>query len=157
MPEQTPALNLEADAIHAYLRLTLAAEHAQEHIQRMLRPYGLTPGQIAVLQLLYREGPLQHGQIGPAVSRSSGNVTTVVDNLVRRGLVTRERSNQDRRVVHVNLTELGRETTSKILPGYSGEVQEIMRGLDRDQLSALSMLCDQLVHAECEMKVARAG
>lgn len=144
----------EADSIQAYLRLTHAAEVAQEHIQRMLRPLGLTPGQVAVLQLLFREGPLQHGQIGPAVCRSSGNVTTVVDNLVRRGLVVRDRCTKDRRVVRVSLTPEGRETVLRVLPGYTDEVQLAMSGLSADQLSALTILCERLIPPE---PISQAG
>ncbi len=157
MPGDKAPQMVETDAIHAYLRLTHAAECAQEHIQRMLRPLGLTPGQISVLQLLFREGPLQHGQIGPAVSRSSGNVTTVVDNLVRRGLVQRERSTADRRVVHVALTEAGRATIARVLPDYSDEVQHAMGRLDREQLLALAVLCEQLVETTDAARLVRAG
>lgn len=132
-------------AVEAYLRLTLAAEAVLGQVQKTLRQYGLTPSQLAILELLVRRGPMHHRQIGQWVSRSSGNVTTVVDNLERRGLVRRERSRRDRRCVTVHLTAEGRNIAEKILPTYMKEVGKAMGALDEGKQEELRSLCDLLV------------
>lgn len=134
-----------ASAVEAYLRLTLAAETVLGQVQKTLRQYGLTPSQLAILELLVRRGPMHHRQIGQWVSRSSGNVTTVVDNLERRGLVRRERSRRDRRCVTVHLTADGRNIAEKILPTYMKEVGRAMGALDEGKQEELRSLCDLLL------------
>lgn len=140
----------QVSAVDAYLRLILAAETAVGHVQRTLRQHGLTPSQLAILELLVRRGPMHHRQIGQWVSRSSGNVTTVVDNLERRGLVRRERSRRDRRCVTVHLTGEGRAVAERVLPTYVEEVNRAMAALDEQGLTELSSLCDVLLHEEEE-------
>lgn len=136
-PEPSPAVD-------AYLNLTLAADALIGSVQRLLRPHNLTPSQLAILELLVRRGPMHHRQIGQWVSRSSGNVTTVVDNLERRNLVRRERSRKDRRCVTVHLTSEGRSTAEKILPAYVEEVSKAMAPLSAAELASLTKLTGAL-------------
>ena len=82
-------------------------------------------------------------------------VTTTVDNLERKGFVRRQRSEEDRRVVYVELTEAGREAyramveeqsriCRALLEGLNEDEQEIflvlMRKIARNQLSAVERL-----------------
>ena len=117
-------------------------------VQRTLRPHGLTWSQVAILEAIVRSGPLNHRMIGKAVARSSGNVTTVVDNLERRGLVRRERDSDDRRCVTVHLTTEGEQVARAILPTYTREVVRLMNALSRDERDTLARLCDTLDKAQ---------
>ena len=75
----------------------------------LLKKTGLTAPQLAVLQALRRQGALSGRAVAQAVSLSQPTVTSILDRLERDGLVVRQRSEADRRVVHVRLTEQGRE------------------------------------------------
>ena len=75
----------------------------------LLKKTGLTAPQLAVLQALRRQGALSGRAVAEAVSLSQPTVTSILDRLERDGLVVRQRSEADRRVVHVRLTESGRE------------------------------------------------
>ncbi len=61
-----------------------------------------------MLESLYHRGPLRPREISARLLKSGGNITLVVDNLEKRGLVRRQRDSVDRRVVVVSLTEKGR-------------------------------------------------
>ena len=50
----------------------------------------------AVVHLLHL-GPMHQRELGRKLLKSSGNITLVVDNLEKRGLVRREREREDRR------------------------------------------------------------
>ncbi len=71
---------------------------------------------------------------------TGGNVTYVMDRLEAQGLVARERSGDDRRVVRAHLTTKGRATIEGVFPSHVGFVRGLVQGLgaeERDDLRAL--------------------
>lgn len=131
-------------AMQAYWTLVHAAEAVNNAVQPALRDLSLTSSQITILRLLQKEGPMNHRQISTDVSRSSGNVTTVVDNLERRGLVRRERSRKDRRCVTVHLTTEGKNVATRAIPVWEEEIARVLSNLPQADLESLSKLCDSL-------------
>ena len=59
----------------------------------------------AVLEVLLHKGALPVNAIGEKVLLTSGSMTTAVQRLEKKGLVRRERSEGDARVVLVHLTD----------------------------------------------------
>lgn len=74
------------------------------HSKKLVKSAGLTVPQLVVMQSIRRGGKQPIGRIAADVSLSQATVTTVLDRLERAGLVRRERSEQDRRVVSACLT-----------------------------------------------------
>lgn len=73
---------------------------------------GLTPSQLIILQII---GKLEHAmpsQLAREASLTQATVTTLIDKLERRSMVTRRKDDQDKRRVIVELTEMGRQTLS---------------------------------------------
>lgn len=84
---------------------------------RGLRHHGLSiPARILLATLEGAAEPLSHSAIGERLLVTGASVTSMVDTLERRGLVTRTRDKTDRRVVLVELTTEGRETVDAFLP-----------------------------------------
>lgn len=71
---------------------------------------GVTPAQFRVLQIISEHGFVTAKTISLRMQVSQGTVTSLVDKLVRDGLARREKSNEDRRQIHIMLTDAGRET-----------------------------------------------
>ena len=67
-----------------------------------------------VLLLLDSEGPLTMGRIAELLDVSLPNVTGIVERMVDHGLVARVRSDDDRRIVSVAVTDAGRQTVEEI-------------------------------------------
>ena len=106
----------EARALRTYVKLMRAAESVTARTHRHLSSTGLTISQFAVLEALYQLGPLSQREIGQKILRSSGNITMVIDNLEKNGLVRRERNEADRRFFIVHLTAKGYNFINKIFP-----------------------------------------
>ena len=70
--------------------------------------YDLTAPQFGVMEALLHKGPLSLGELAEKLLVTGGNVTYVMDRLEAQGLVVRERSGDDRRVVRAHLTSKGR-------------------------------------------------
>ena len=71
----------EQRALGAYGKLMRAAESVTACLDAGLRRAGLTTSQFAVLETLHHLGPLCQGELAEKILKSSGNLTTVVDNL----------------------------------------------------------------------------
>lgn len=66
-------------------------------------------GEPFAVQELYRKGPLTPSQLAASMKTTTGRVSALLSALEKKGQITRESDPDDRRVVHVNLTEAGRE------------------------------------------------
>ena len=97
-PEQEVFLNLW----RTYDRLRMVEEE-------LFSPFGLTPQQYNALRLLSAEHPRKIRTLdlaGRLVSRAP-DITRLLDKLEQRGLIERDRPADNRRVVHIGITEAG--------------------------------------------------
>lgn len=75
------------------------------HSKHLAKTTGLTAPQILLMQTIRDGGDMTIGEVANKMSLSQATVTTIVDRLEKRGLVFRERSTEDKRKVHVYLTD----------------------------------------------------
>jgi MarR family 2-MHQ and catechol resistance regulon transcriptional repressor len=134
----------EIRALKAYVKLMRAAESVTARIHRHLSSTGLTISQFAVLEALYQLGPLSQREIGKKILRSSGNITMVIDNLEKSGLVRRKRNEADRRFFIVHLTDKGYNLINKIFPPHAAVIAEDLAVLTAAEQDALGRLCKKL-------------
>jgi MarR family 2-MHQ and catechol resistance regulon transcriptional repressor len=134
----------ESRALKTYVKLMRAAESVTARTHRHLSSTGLTISQFAVLEALYHSGPLSQREIGQKILRSSGNITMVIDNLEKAGLVRRERNEADRRFFIVHLTAKGDNLINKIFPPHAAVIAKDLGVLTAAEQNALGSLCKKL-------------
>jgi DNA-binding MarR family transcriptional regulator len=106
MLEADPELVAEAEALDGLLLTYLARE--QRRLGGQLAQCSLTPAQyLALRHVADRSAGCPMGELSAALQQASATATGIVDRLVRRGLVRRQRDPMDRRLVLVHVTELG--------------------------------------------------
>lgn len=111
--------------------------------------YGLTTPQFGILEALYHLGPLSLGELADKLLVTGGNVTYVMDRLEEQGLVHRERSPVDRRIIQAKLTEKGHELIAQVFPGHGAFIEEISAALppeEQDELRALLKKLGRAIH-----------
>ncbi|MCC6915192.1 MAG: MarR family transcriptional regulator [Rhodospirillaceae bacterium] len=96
-------------ALRAIRRVLRASEMSEKQLAGAT---GLTPSQLVVLQEVVRPGESTAGAISSALQFSQATVTNLVDRLVERGFVVREKRDQDRRQVWVAITPAGKSALS---------------------------------------------
>lgn len=134
----------EARALRTYVKLMRAAESVTARTHRHLSATGLTISQFAVLEALYQLGPLAQREIGEKILRSSGNITMVIDNLEKNGLVRRKRNETDRRFFIVHLTDKGYNLINTIFPPHAAVIAKDLGVLTAAEQDALGRLCKKL-------------
>lgn len=70
-------------------------------------------GESFAVQELYRKGPLTPSQLASAMKATAGRVSTLLAGLEKKGQIAREPDSDDRRIVHVSLTQTGKERAEK--------------------------------------------
>ncbi len=144
MPTHYRGTAKEVRALNTFIKLSRAVDSVTAALNQALVDEGITPSQLAVLEALLHLGSLSAGELGRALLRSNPNVSLVVDNLERDELVRRERSDQDRRVVHISLTAQGRRLIQRVFPAHARRVADLMGALASDEQDELGKLCKKL-------------
>ena len=134
----------EARALRTYVKLMRAAESVTARTHRHLSSTGLTISRFAVLEALYHLGPLSQREIGQKILRSSGNITMVIDNLEKTGLVKRKRNKADRRFYIVHLTDKGYNLINKLFPPHAAVIAKDFGVLTAGEQDTLGALCKKL-------------
>lgn len=142
MPTHFTGPDEQKRALDTYIKLMRAAESVARRALACLHEAGLTEGQFGVLEALHHLGPLKLSELARKHLRSPNNLTVIVDNLEKLGLVRRQRCEHDRRIVFVHLTAAGEETIVRLFPIHAeavalemslltSEEQELLDGLLR--------------------------
>ena len=133
----------EVAALDAYIKLMRAAESVTARSHLVL-PESLTFTQFAALEALHHLGPLCQSELAAKLLKSGGNLTLVVANLERDGLVRRERGAADRRFVRVVLTPKGRRLIAALFPKVAASIVREFAALTTAEQAALGRLCKKL-------------
>lgn len=107
----------------------------------LMSDYGISAGEYGVLaNLSESEGSrMRMCDLAGALHLSPSGTTRRLDGLVRRGMVRREPSAEDRRVMLAVLTDEGREFLERIAPGHvEGVRRHFISQLSRTQLRNLA-------------------
>jgi MarR family transcriptional regulator, organic hydroperoxide resistance regulator len=103
----------------------------------MASQFGLTGPQLTVIKLLESFGDISLSSLSERIRAQNSTVTGIIDRMEREGLVRRERSTSDRRVIYIRLSEKGARLARQI----EVEPMEIFRGalssLTRDDVREL--------------------
>lgn len=132
----------EVRALDTFIKLSRAADTVGT--VTAYAECGLTSSQFGTLETLYHLGPMCQSEIGKKILRSSGNITLVIDNLEKRGLVRRERAEDDRRRVGVHLTPEGRALIEHVFPEHVALLTAAFNVLTPDEQEQLGKLCKKL-------------
>jgi DNA-binding MarR family transcriptional regulator len=102
---QSNILNRESASDAVLIELRRIIQSIDLHSRALVKRFGLTGPQLTVLKTLDGEGEVSVGELSKIVSLRQATVTGILERLEKRGLISRRRSNKDRRRVLVLTTE----------------------------------------------------
>ena len=144
MPTHFKGSHAEMRTLDTFIKLTRCANSLFARLAERNTLGDITPSQFAVLESLYHLGSMNQGEVSTKVLKSGSNMTTVIDNLERDGLVKRERHEKDRRVINVHLTEAGKKKVEAVLPGHIAALVDEFSVLSASEQQTLAELCKKL-------------
>ena len=122
---------------HVWLVMMRAMRALTRYAAAGIDETGLGLSDFGVLEVLLHKGPLPVNTIGPIVDLTAGSISTAVDRLVEKGLVSRVESAEDRRVRIVALTPSGKELIAGAFRKHSGQMKRVFSELSPEELRGL--------------------
>jgi MarR family transcriptional regulator, 2-MHQ and catechol-resistance regulon repressor len=116
-----------------FLVLMQTSKAVQDRMKVEMTKNNLSITEFSVLEVLYQKGKQTIQHIGNSILVSSGSMTYVIDRLEQKGLLHRSDCPDDRRVIHVTLTDDGNKLMEKIMPKHQEWVDNIFSSLNTDE------------------------
>jgi DNA-binding MarR family transcriptional regulator len=119
------------------------------HNRQTLDEYQLSPSGRQVLAVVEGAGePLEPSVIADRLLITTGSVTSLLDNLERRGLIRRMPHPQDRRKLLIDITPSAQAIVDELLPSLHAREREVMSSaLTTDEQHELIVLTAKVQHA----------
>jgi DNA-binding MarR family transcriptional regulator len=133
-------------ALRLWLRLLTCSQLIERHVRSRLRGrFGITLPRFDLMSQLERhpEG-LKMNELSRRMMVTGGNVTGIVDQLVKEGLVQRVVEPADRRAFRVRLTRAGDKAFAEMARAHEEWVVELLARLGRRDSDALMQLLARL-------------
>jgi MarR family 2-MHQ and catechol resistance regulon transcriptional repressor len=138
----------ETPSIQAFSALQRTLNKISGDIFSTLHANSLTGSQFGVLEALHKHGPMVQRDLAGQIMKTTGNITTVIDNLEKHGFVERIRGEKDRRYFEIVLTPAGSKLIKKIYPAHVKQVEKVMSRLADKEQKELTRICGKLEQVE---------
>ena len=129
-------------------RLARLGQHLARREEEVFERFGLNRGEVGVLSVLRIAGPphrLSPTRLGRGLMLSSAGVTSRLDRLERRGLLTRTADRDDRRGVIVELTPRGLEVVDAAVQANISNERQVLERLVPKETETLEALLRKLL------------
>jgi len=138
-------------ALLAYLDALALAEPIQAHLWQLAH---LTLTQLSVLRHL-RSGPQTAGRLGELAGLSAASLSRLVDRLERRGLVSRRRDKEDRRIVLVHLEPAGERLLGEAKVFRGSDLHRAVEAMSSEERRRLTAVLTRLVDLTRDIALQR--
>jgi MarR family transcriptional repressor of emrRAB len=143
--ERVPALP-ETEVVLMRL-LLMGGSVVADEFERALKPHGLNESDFRTLVVLFSspQGRAHPGELCQFATQTPTNMTRIADGLVRRGLITRSPSDEDRRRIVLQITPAGQRFVRKLLPLLVPRVRQLFAGFSAADKRHLNRLLHKVV------------
>ncbi len=117
--------------------LTKAQQAVQQLFKVELAPFGITPGQYAILSCLWEDDGQTPRQLAERLSLDSSSITGILDRVEQKGLIQRQAVPRDRRTLQVVLTSKGRELEKPVNQAILDANQKVLSQLEEQDSEKL--------------------
>ncbi len=130
------------------LEALMRAFHGFREERRWKAGEDLSFPQVMLLLLIAERGGVTAGEVARSLCVTQGVITRMADRLLEKGLITRARDREDRRVVRLTLTPKGKRLASRVERARVEDMKAVLRGLSPSEreclLAVFKKIGDQL-------------
>lgn len=124
---------------------------ATRHFHEIEKMAGIGGASLWALAEIAETDGLTVTGLANAMSLHQSTASNLIEKLEASGYVIRTRSTQDRRVVHLTLTDKGRDVLTKAPPPYRGILPDALMRMDPQALGQLNHhLADLVAGLDCQ-------
>ena len=134
-------MNNEFKAVIGIMR---ASNLLVDDLKKTLKNYPINATEFSVMEFLYSKGEKSIQEIRDRILLASGSATYVVDNLEKKGYITRNVSQKDKRVTYIRLTEEGMKLIDDIFPIHKKNTKRIFEKINDKELVILKEILKKI-------------
>jgi MarR family 2-MHQ and catechol resistance regulon transcriptional repressor len=127
-------------ALDAFIKVTRAHNHLMSSLAQVHAKHGLTPPQFGILETLWHLGPLNQQELCRKLLTSKPNVSAILNNLEKNGLVRRVPDARDGRAVQVQLSAKGRQLIEEAFPVFLQALKQRFSCLSAEEMATLASI-----------------
>lgn len=153
LPQREHLLNLQREfpqldvsRMEAYLALLKKATDMVKQIDGYLLEHDLQQNRFMLLVVLYRDPgkTLAATELAASIGVKPPTLTGLLEGLVKKKWVRRQRDPGDRRTIRVAITEAGQAYLRSVLPGYYELINKMWRGVSRGDATELRRVLEKI-------------
>jgi MarR family 2-MHQ and catechol resistance regulon transcriptional repressor len=134
----------ESEQHKAMLNVMFTANWFKSRMSDLFRPLGISAQQYNILRILRgAKGRMNMHSVKERMIDRAPNATRLTDKLIAKGLVERERCDEDRRVVYVRISTKGLELLAQVDKQNKAQQKELEGRLSDPDAAALNRILDQ--------------
>lgn len=134
-------MNNEFKAVIGIMR---ASNLLVDDLKKTLKNYPINATEFSVMEFLYSKGEKSIQEIRDRILLASGSATYVVDNLEKKGYITRNVSQKDKRVTYIRLTEEGMKLMDEIFPIHKKNTKRVFEKINEKELVILKEILKKI-------------
>jgi len=139
----------ETDRKSSYMGLLMLwlGDNTLDLMDMDLSEFGITESKLdlLLLLLLHEDRPfVTPSAIADRLGIRRASVTALLDWLEKRAWIVREKSEHDRRMIHVSITQEGRELVDRVLPTFWATCASLLSDLDEEERAVFEKILVKL-------------
>jgi len=130
-------------------QLSRTARKISQLLANRFEPHGITTEQWAVLQRLAERDGVTQKELASRAEKDQTNMTRILDQLERKGLVVRRPNEEDRRSFLIFGTSKGDRLAAELAPTERAEIEALLEGLPAERIAAFRETLDHMWKKAC--------
>ncbi len=124
-----------------------SADILEKRLATLLTPVGITPRQARILNMLNRTGAVSQTVLTEQFDVTSGSMSTMIDRLLKLGMIARCKNPEDRRGDLISLTDQGRAILTEVRDVWQEMDELIEAKLGAEKAALLTEITKELKFA----------
>ncbi len=131
--------------IHIVKCLRKITHEIGRHSKHIHENYNITLPQMICLREIAKQGPISFSTLTKLIFLNNSTITGIVDRLENQGFVKRIRMSKDRRQIHLEATDLGKELLEKAPPPIDQHFIDNLKDLSAEELHRVIWSLEKII------------
>ncbi len=135
----------ESEQQKVMLNVMFTANWLRSRQTSVFKPFGISPQQYNILRILRgAKGRMNMHSVKERMIDRAPNATRLTDKLIAKGLVERERCEEDRRIVYVRISEKGLELLKQIDKQNKDDMADLTDRIPSEEAALVNSVLDRM-------------
>lgn len=105
----------------------------------------LTAEQWGIINFLLEEDGINQNQIGKLINKDHTCVSRLIDNLIKKGIISKKNSVEDKRVNLIYLTKEGKELQNSVVDAVEHSLDKVFQNVSEKEKEIFSIVLDKII------------